>query len=202
MASPSPRKKPNSVPHRSAARRARATRNASSRNTAATPRNPHSSPMAGSTRSVLPAGIMPVSPQPGPDPARSAGGKGPQRVRQLVAAVHVVVPRREPHVDALHHRARLPHAVPDGHRRHHQHHARHHQPGPPARHPEHREKHEEGHQRRPQVLQHEEQHQRHRQSRTAPAQRAPAAASRRARTASARARFSRKSRRRSQLRVK
>ena len=36
--------------------------------TAATPAKPHSSPIAGSTRSVLPAGITPGSPHPGPLP--------------------------------------------------------------------------------------------------------------------------------------
>ena len=41
---------------RTAARYARATRKPKSTNTAATPRKPHSSPIAGSTRSVLPGG--------------------------------------------------------------------------------------------------------------------------------------------------
>ena len=36
----------------------------------------------------------------------AAGGEGPQRVRQLIAAVHRVVPRREPHGDALAHGVR------------------------------------------------------------------------------------------------
>ena len=65
---PKARKNPNCVSARTAARSAREIRNANSRNTAATPMKPHSSPMAGSTRSVLPAGIISGSPQPGPDP--------------------------------------------------------------------------------------------------------------------------------------
>ena len=55
---------------------------------------------------------------------RSAGGKGPQRMGQLVAAVDLVIPRREPHVDALHDGARLADAIAHEDRHHHQHHAR------------------------------------------------------------------------------
>ena len=68
LASPMPRNLPKWVAERKAARSARATRKPNSRKTEATPRKPHSSPMAGSTRSVLPAGIMAGSPQPGPEP--------------------------------------------------------------------------------------------------------------------------------------
>ena len=41
------------------------------------PANPHSSPIAGSTRSVCPAGIIAGSPQPGPDPDDAARRKSP-----------------------------------------------------------------------------------------------------------------------------
>src|SRR5262245_44035566 len=67
-ARPSDRKKPKCEEARSAARSARHTRKPKITSTAATPQKPHSSPIAGSTRSVLPAGIIAGSPQPGPEP--------------------------------------------------------------------------------------------------------------------------------------
>src|ERR1035441_9152190 len=52
-------------------------------------------------------------------PARSGspsttGGKSPQRVRQLVAAVNVVIPGREPHVDALDNCGWFPEPISNG----------------------------------------------------------------------------------------
>ena len=124
LASPSARKKPKCVPARAATRRARGDQKAEQQKHRRHAHEPHSSPMAGSTRSVLPAGIMPGSPQPGPEPHGPPVEKRPERMRQLVAAAHVVVPRREPHVDALHHGVRLAEAVADGDGRHHQRRAR------------------------------------------------------------------------------
>src|ERR1035438_4801649 len=65
-------------------------------------------------------------------PARSGspsttGGKSPQRVRQLVAAVNIVVPRREPHVDALHNGGWFPKLVSNGDATHQQRDAEQHQ---------------------------------------------------------------------------
>ena len=109
--SPSARNIPYAFGARSAARIARATRNPNSRNTAATPQNPHSSPIAGKHQVRVARGnhcrIAPARP-------RSEGAarrERPQRMRQLIAAVHVVVPGRQPHVDAIHHRVRLAQVV-------------------------------------------------------------------------------------------
>src|SRR5260221_13858085 len=70
ISAPSPKAKniPYSVGALRAARNDRCTRKPSKRKTAATPAKPHSSPIAGNTRSVLPAGIIDGSPHPGPDP--------------------------------------------------------------------------------------------------------------------------------------
>ena len=48
----------------------RRTKNVNSRPITAIPAKPHSSPMAGKTRSVWPAGINAGSPHPGPEPHR------------------------------------------------------------------------------------------------------------------------------------
>ena len=67
--------------------------------------------------------------EPRSHPRRPARGIGPQRVRQLIAAVYQVVPRRKPHAHALAHR--VGHAQPVAHRetRHHQREARHRRQG-------------------------------------------------------------------------
>ena len=90
---------------------------------------------------------------------RSAGGERPECVRQLIAAVDLVVPWGEPHVDALHHGLGLAQTVADEHRCHHQHDAGDHQSRTPARRSEHREEHEERYQRGAHVFQYEEEHQ-------------------------------------------
>ena len=196
--SPVARKSPYVVSARCAARNAAPDQERrTAAKTAATPAKPHSSPIAGSTRSVLPAGITPGSPHPGPLPVGPPVAKRPKRVRQLIAAVDVVVPRREPHIDALHHGVRRARAIPDGDRRHHQDDAAIASAGRPRATREHRQKHEQRDQRRPQVFQHEKEHERdarRHQHRKHMLRRAP-----RVRPA---ARFSRRSRSRSQLRVK
>ena len=148
-----------------------------------------------------PAGIMSGSPHPGPDPQRAAGRKRPQRMRQLIAAVHVVVPWREPHVDALHHGGRFAQVISDSHAADQQHDAEHGQSGASARDGEHREKQKSGDQRRAEILQQEEQAQRAARPRTSPAEHAKGAAIRSS-AERGNSRFSRKSRSRSQLRAK
>ena len=196
---PSARNIPYSFGARNPIRIPRHTRNPSSNSTVATPQNPHSSPIAGSTRSVWPAGnhfrIAPARSRA----ERAAGGKRPQRMRQLIAAVHVVVPGRQPHVDAIHHRRRFAQVISDRNAAHQQRDAEHRQSGSSARHREHREKQKSGDQRRAEILQQKEQD-----------QRAPTAhitgstCERRGTPIQQRgtSRFSRRSRSRSQLRVK
>ena len=77
---------------------------------------------------------------------------------QLIAAVDVVIPGRQPHIDALHDSMRRPCSITDSDRRHHQNDCRHRKRRAPARHAEHREKYEQRDQRRPQVLQNEKEH--------------------------------------------
>ena len=65
------------------------------------PRKPHSSPSAARIRSVCAAGTSCGVAESDPRARHAAGGERPQRVRQLIAAVHQVVPGREPHRDAV-----------------------------------------------------------------------------------------------------
>ena len=99
---------------------------------------------------------------PGSHPRRPARGIGPQRVCQLIAAVHQVVPRREPHVDTFAHC--VGHAQPITHRkaRHHQREARHRRQRARPGHPIENQEQAREHQRRPHIPLHEEEHQRER----------------------------------------
>ncbi len=91
---------------------------------------------------------------------RSAGGERPVGVRDLIAAANVVVPRRGPHRDAVHHGVRRLCPIAHVHTAHQQHQPHHGQSGPAARDGEHRQEQKPGHQRRPQILQDEEHQQR------------------------------------------
>ncbi len=82
-------------------------------------------------------------------------------MRELIAAANVVVPGREPHVDAVHHRVRLTHAISHRDRPHQHDRARERQSGASARHAEHRQEDEERHQRRAQILEDKKEDQRH-----------------------------------------
>ena len=153
----SPDQAPETVAYSSAAARAirneRCTRNANSNAIAATPTNPHSSPIAGSTRSVWPAGI-----RAGIAPARAgtpqaAGRERPDRVRQLIAARYVVVPGRKPHGNARHHRRRLAQLVPDSDARHQERQTHQRQAGATSGDGEHDHEKKSGDQRRAEILQ-------------------------------------------------
>ena len=97
---------------------------------------------------------------------QAAGRERPQRVRQLVAAAHVVVPGREPHVDTRSTTVvRLADAIADRNAGDQHHRRRASQPGASARDREHGQKQEAGDQRRAEVLQHEK----HQPARTATA---------------------------------
>ena len=74
----------------------------------------------------------------------------------MVAAVNVVIPRRQPHIDALDHGLRLAHPVAHEHRAGHQHQPRQRQRQTAARYAEHGKEQEDDDQRRPQIFQHEE----------------------------------------------
>ena len=115
------------------------------------------------------AGMISGSPSPSPAPNGSAARHRPERVNDLFAAAYVVVPRREPHVDALMDRRGILQEVSAKESRKHQRQPAEREQRPIASHRVEREKHAGDHQRRSEILLQEEEHQQHRDRQTGPA---------------------------------
>ncbi len=91
---------------------------------------------------------------------RATAGKRPQRLRDVVAATHRVVPRRQPHRHARLNRGRVAERVAGDEPAQHQEHAEHHQRHRLARHAIQRKEQAAEHERRAKILLEEEQHER------------------------------------------